>query len=105
MRTARYIDTGISSYPMHTPPPEQPRMPPWEQPCMPPRATTHAPPGATMYAHPRSIHTHTPRAGTPSPGGEHTGKYGQRAGGMHPTGMQSCCNNEKTKGIQKRGKG
>ena len=21
---------------------------------------------------------------------EHTGRYGQRAGGMHPTGMQSC---------------
>ena len=28
--------------------------------------------------------------GTPPPGAEHTGRYGQRAGGMHPTGMQSC---------------
>ena len=24
------------------------------------------------------------------PGTEHAGRYGQRAGGMHPTGMQSC---------------
>ena len=27
--------------------------------------------------------------GTP-PGAEHAGRYGQRAGGTHPTGMQSC---------------
>ena len=48
-----------------TPPPEQtPReqTPPWEQ--TPPRT---APPGA-----------------------EHAGRYGQRIGGTHPTGMQSC---------------
>ena len=42
----------------------------------------------------------TPRAGTtpgtmhlpPAPplGAEHAGRYGQRAGGTHPTGMQSC---------------
>ena len=25
----------------------------------------------------------------PPPGAEHAGRYGQRAGGMHPTGMQS----------------
>ena len=25
----------------------------------------------------------------PPPPAEHTGRYGQRAGGMHPTGMQS----------------
>ena len=30
--------------------------------------------------------------GTPLPGAEHTGRYSQRAGGMHPTGMQSCIN-------------
>ena len=30
-----------------------------------------------------------PRPGIPL-GAEHTGRYGQRAGGMHPTGMQSC---------------
>ena len=39
-----------------------------------------------------------PQAGTPSPLGAglpravHAGRYGQRAGGMHPTGMQSCQN-------------
>ena len=45
--------------------------------------------------------THTPREQTPPtadtpqsrhlpPGAEHAGRYGQRAGGTHPTGMQSC---------------
>ena len=43
----------------------------------------------------------TPREQTPQsrhapgsrhpPGAEHAGRYGQRAGGTHPTGMQSCC--------------
>ena len=28
--------------------------------------------------------------GIRSPGAEHAGRYGQRAGGTHPTGMQSC---------------
>ena len=31
-----------------------------------------------------------PRAGTP-PGAVHAGRYGQQAGGTHPTGMHSCC--------------
>ena len=31
----------------------------------------------------------TPQSRTP-PGPEHAGVYGQRAGGRHPTGMQSC---------------
>ena len=31
----------------------------------------------------------TPRDQAP-PGAEHAGRYGQRAGGTHPTGMQSC---------------
>ena len=38
-----------------------------------------------------------PQAGTPSPGrytpsprAVHAGKYGQQAGGTHPTGMHSC---------------
>ena len=30
-------------------------------------------------------------ADTSSPSAEHTGRYGQCAGGTHPTGMQSCC--------------
>ena len=33
-----------------------------------------------------------PRPGTTPPGAEHAGRYGQRADGTHPTGMQSCCN-------------
>ena len=33
---------------------------------------------------------HPPGPGRHPPGAEHTGRYGQRAGGMHPTGMQSC---------------
>ena len=48
-----------------TPPEEQ--TPPWEQ--TPPRS--RHPPGADP------------------PGAEHAGRYGQRAGGTHPTGMQS----------------
>ena len=35
---------------------------------------------------PRQVH---PRAGTP-PGAVHAGRYGQQAGGTHPTGMHSC---------------
>ena len=31
-----------------------------------------------------------PAPGRHPPGAEHTGRYGQPAGGMHPTGMQSC---------------
>ena len=30
------------------------------------------------------------QAGIPPLGAEHTGRYGQREGGMHPTAMQSC---------------
>ena len=37
---------------------------------------THLPPGPGRHH--------------PPPRAEHTGRYGQRAGGMHPTGMQSC---------------
>ena len=32
----------------------------------------------------------SPRDQVPPPRAEHTGRYGQRAAGMHPTGMQSC---------------
>ena len=31
-----------------------------------------------------------PHEQTTLPGTEHAGRYGQRAGGTHPTGMQSC---------------
>ena len=57
-------------------PPEQ--TPPWVDTPLgrhPPRADT--PPGRHL---PRSRH----------PLAKHAGRYGQRAGGMHPTGMQSC---------------
>ena len=59
---------------------------------------TRQPPGAgTPYhqdqAPPGSGHPppeQTP-PGTRPPGAVHAGRYGQRAGGMHHTGMQSCC--------------
>ena len=34
--------------------------------------------------------THSPWRGTPPPGTVHAGRYGQQAGGTHPTGMHSC---------------
>ena len=40
---------------------------------------------------PRDQATH--RSRPCPPGAKHAGKYGQRAGGTHPTGMQSCCSN------------
>ena len=45
--------------------------------------------------HPRDhsppLTRHPPGPDTPPPPrAEHTGRYGQQAGGMHPTGMQSC---------------
>ena len=57
----------------HTP---QSRHAPWSK---------HAPPEQT----------HPPEPGTPpgtkyTPPSEHAVRYGQRAGGTHPTGMQSC---------------
>ena len=45
---------------------------------------------APAQSRPRwSIHPPPPGSRHP-PGTEHVGKYGQRAGGTHPTGMQSC---------------
>ena len=38
------------------------------------------------YTPPGQVH---PRAGTP-PGAVYTGRYGQQAGGTHPTGIHSC---------------
>ena len=45
----------------------------------------HTPPGADPPGR-----RHPPWEQTPAPGTEHVGRYGQRAGGTHPTGMQSC---------------
>ena len=65
-------------------------------------ASVHSgiPPPPQDQAPPRTRHPpgtrHTPRDQAPprtrqAPRrAEHTGRYGQRAGGMHPTGMQSC---------------
>ena len=47
----------------------------------------HPPPG-TM--HPPRDHAPSPQDHATPPGTEHAGRYGQRAGGTHPTGMQSC---------------
>ena len=47
----------------------------------------HTPTG-TMHHHPPRDHA-PPRTMHPS-GAEHAGRYGQRAAGTHPTGMQSC---------------
>ena len=49
-----------------------------------PHPPTRYPPGQT---HPPGADT--PGPGTP-PGTEHAGRYGKRAGGTHPTGMQPC---------------
>ena len=66
-----------------------------------------APPGADTPLGPGTPRADTPdRADTPwdqaplpgadtppeqtPPGAVHAGRYGQQAGGMHPTGMQSC---------------
>ena len=67
--------------------------------------TTHPPPGPPnplQQTPPRSRHPagadipqrrHPPDQESPGPGtpcAVHAGRYGQQAGGMHPTGMQSC---------------
>ena len=52
-----------------------------------PPGTRHTPPGTR---HTPSDEVSPPEPGTPPPPrAEHTGRYGQRAGGTHPTGMQS----------------
>ena len=45
------------------------------------------PPGGDP--HEETLPEVTPWEETPPPGAEHAGRYGQRAGGTHPTGMQS----------------
>ena len=39
-----------------------------------------------------SVHAGIPPLGAdnPSPGAVHAGRYGQQAGGTHPTGMHTC---------------
>ena len=64
---------GPGHPPTRQAPPDQ--APPWDQTGTP--RTRQAPPWTSPPPE-------------PPPGAEHTGRYGQRAGGMHPTGMQSC---------------
>ena len=64
---------------------------PQEQTPPPPGADTplpqeQTPPGSR---HPSREQTPLPGADTP-PGADHAGRYGQHAGGTHPSGMQSC---------------
>ena len=58
----------------------------------PPPPKSNPPPGADSLGadtpHSRHPHSRHPRADTP--GAVHAGRYGQQAGGMHPTGIQSC---------------
>ena len=77
--TPRGADTPQTTHPPGTTPQEQ----------TPPRADT--PLGAK--AHPRSRHPPGSRSTPPgphTPPREHAMRYGQHAGGTHPTGMQSC---------------
>ena len=72
---------GYASMRAGIPPPPPPPLPPG--PDTPPR--DHAAP-LRPCTHPRD-HAHPPPH---TPAAEHAGRYGQRAGGTHPTGMQSC---------------
>ena len=99
------VDTPLEQTPPGSRHPPGADTPPWEQTppgSRPPTADT--PPGADPPQEqipPGSKHTppgsrHPPQQTPPRsrhplpPGAEHAGRYGQRAGGTHPTGMQSC---------------
>ena len=64
-----------------------------------PREQTHSPPKQTPprpeVGTPRNRHPLRPEAGAPPSrhhlSAVHAGRYGQRAGVTHPTGMQFCC--------------
>ena len=83
----------------HTPGSRHPReqAPPWSrQPLGAGTPTQQAP---QHSRHPNTAGTPTQQApqhsrhpipGTPPSGAVHAGRYGQQAGSMHPTGMQSC---------------
>ena len=62
--------------------------PPWDQI---PHGADPPGPGTPWSRHP------SPGPGAP-PCTVHAGRYGQQAGGMHPTGMQSCLKSVYTKG-------
>ena len=77
------------------PPVEQTPPSPWSRHPLeqtPPRVDT--PPSRHPPADTHPQEQTPPRADTPQeqtpPSAEHSGRYGQHAGGTHPTGMQSC---------------
>ena len=54
-------------------------------------AGIHTPtPGPEAGTPPPAPEAGTPLDQTPPPSAVHAGRYGQQAGGTHPTGMQSC---------------
>ena len=59
---------------------------PWTRHPLGPDPPEQAPPQIRHSRHP--LEQAPPRAGTPCR--VHAGRYSQRGGGMHPTGMQSC---------------
>ena len=65
---------GAGTPPQADPPPEQT-----------PLQSRHPPGVDPQDWTPQSRHL------SPPPAAEHAGRYGQRAGSTHPTGMQSCC--------------
>ena len=68
---------------------------PWEQ--TPPRSRPPRSRPPQELTPPRSRPPGSrPPPGADSPGAEHAGRYGQHTGGTHPTGMQSCFENDIT---------
>ena len=98
--------TGTPTDQVHPPGPGTPPRTRYPQPGTPPGPGTSPqdqvhPPGTRYTPPPDQVHP--PGPGTPSwtryipwdqvqhpPGAVHAGRYGQQAGGMHPTGMHSC---------------
>ena len=76
------------------PPPRTRQAPPWDQAGTRPLGLDQAgtrPLGLDQAGTPLGPGRHPPPGpGSPPPRPEHTGRYSQRAGGMHPTEMQSC---------------
>ena len=70
------------------------------RPVHPPAGTPPPRAGTPLWqVHPRQVHTpdrytpwqvHPPGRYPTTQGAVHAGRYGQQAGGMHPTGMHSC---------------
>ena len=87
----RYTPLGTRYTPLDQVHPPGPGTPPWTR--YTPQDQVHPPgPGTppwTRYTPRDQVHPPGTRY-TPPPGAEYAGRYGQRAGGTHPTGMQSC---------------